>query len=440
MKPPALTYNPLSWNQGLDITQSDQAKTFINQLSNYLAGFQKQVYSAPGIFVTPGFFNVLDYGADNTGTNDTTSAIQNAINSIPSGAVLFFPSGTYKVSSTITLSNPVTLSALSAINTCVIQTSSATADVFSLTSGNITFIGLSITTSVTRTAGYHINVTGLLSSVYLTNLYLSGWFSGINASFASGAIRDCSLAAPAGTSSIAIFVDNGGGATMDNVVCSSIAGVTAAAGLVIKKSNGVLVSQCQFYGFANCIDIVPTGAVITAECYFHQCYIDNLLQTGATQCIQVLAGASSSIFDVKFTDCWISGGTGTGCLLATTGGGSLDGVVFTGCDFNQNRQYGLAINDSGVTNVKVLNCFIDGNGAAGTFDGIVIGASVGHFSIIGNRIGNALRQVGNTGHAINFGGSNNNLIVTDNDLLGNTGGELLNAPATSATVVIANNI
>jgi len=60
---------------------------------------------------------VTEYGADPTGTTDSTSAIQNAINALPSGGsatgfvissgggTIYFPKGTYKVSSTLTVNN-----------------------------------------------------------------------------------------------------------------------------------------------------------------------------------------------------------------------------------------------------------------------------------------------------------------------------------------------
>lgn len=46
------------------------------------------------------YINVLDYGADNTGTTDTTSAIQDAIDAA-AGRTVYFPAGTYIVSSTL---------------------------------------------------------------------------------------------------------------------------------------------------------------------------------------------------------------------------------------------------------------------------------------------------------------------------------------------------
>ena len=54
--------------------------------------------------------SVLDFGADPTGATDSTTAIQNAINSIPllvnstdHGYELYFPPGIYKITSTLTV-------------------------------------------------------------------------------------------------------------------------------------------------------------------------------------------------------------------------------------------------------------------------------------------------------------------------------------------------
>lgn len=49
------------------------------------------------------YINVLDYGADSTGTTDTTSAIQAAVTAAD-GKPVYFPTGTYIVSSSITWS------------------------------------------------------------------------------------------------------------------------------------------------------------------------------------------------------------------------------------------------------------------------------------------------------------------------------------------------
>jgi len=48
-------------------------------------------------------YNVKDFGATGNGSTDDTSAIQAAINAAPAGSTVFFPAGTYLVSSTIQL-------------------------------------------------------------------------------------------------------------------------------------------------------------------------------------------------------------------------------------------------------------------------------------------------------------------------------------------------
>src|ERR1700722_16663516 len=58
-------------------------------------------------------YNVLNTaysgGADPTGTNDSTAAINAALTATPAGGVCLVPAGTYKISGTIVIPNDVTL-------------------------------------------------------------------------------------------------------------------------------------------------------------------------------------------------------------------------------------------------------------------------------------------------------------------------------------------
>lgn len=59
--------------------------------------------AAAATVTTPDWINVVTYGADPTGSADSTSAIQDAINALPStGGVVYLPAGKYKVTSTLT--------------------------------------------------------------------------------------------------------------------------------------------------------------------------------------------------------------------------------------------------------------------------------------------------------------------------------------------------
>lgn len=58
--------------------------------------------------VSGAMFNVLDYGADATGTADSAAAIQSAITAAQTaGGTVYLPRGAYKINSTLTISAPI---------------------------------------------------------------------------------------------------------------------------------------------------------------------------------------------------------------------------------------------------------------------------------------------------------------------------------------------
>lgn len=53
--------------------------------------------------ISGAYINVLDYGADSTGSVDSTAAVQSAVDAAVGNQVVFFPAGIYKITSTINL-------------------------------------------------------------------------------------------------------------------------------------------------------------------------------------------------------------------------------------------------------------------------------------------------------------------------------------------------
>jgi len=53
--------------------------------------------------------SVLDYGAKGDGTTDDTTAIQNAVNALSTGGILYIPRGTYKITSSINILKTVSI-------------------------------------------------------------------------------------------------------------------------------------------------------------------------------------------------------------------------------------------------------------------------------------------------------------------------------------------
>lgn len=96
----------------------------------------------------PDWFNVKDYGADGNGTTDDTASIQAAVNAAfnVGGGVVYLPTGTYKLTSAITLKNRVTVRGDGDFVTNIVQ-SSTTAN---------GFIGTSLIYSVIE----HLRLTG----------------------------------------------------------------------------------------------------------------------------------------------------------------------------------------------------------------------------------------------------------------------------------------
>lgn len=73
--------------------------------------------------------NILDYGADPTGTNDSTAAIQAALDAVTDGGEVIFPPGTYLVSGNGSLLQPKSNTALVGTRTAsVIRINSASGD------------------------------------------------------------------------------------------------------------------------------------------------------------------------------------------------------------------------------------------------------------------------------------------------------------------------
>jgi len=83
---------PENWTPGY----TNSAGQFLHDFS--YAGYEKGEKDIP-TSMTGLYANVLDYGADSTGTNDSTSAIQSAINAVQNagGGTVYLPAGTYKV-------------------------------------------------------------------------------------------------------------------------------------------------------------------------------------------------------------------------------------------------------------------------------------------------------------------------------------------------------
>jgi len=127
-KAPNLPIAPVEYNQ-----------QYVDQLSNALRLYFAQIdnFTQASVISNVGVISVKDYGATGDGTTDDTAAIQAAVNATSIGGNLYFPPGTYKLTSAVTINKPITVlgngpgSAFNSLGSYVIQTNTA-ANAFTL--------------------------------------------------------------------------------------------------------------------------------------------------------------------------------------------------------------------------------------------------------------------------------------------------------------------
>ncbi len=113
--------------------------------------------------------NVKDYGAKGDGSTDDTTAIQNAVNAA-TNAVVYFPAGTYIISSTITIGSNATIVGINKTKSIIKRSATMTGNTFTVTSAgslkvsdifflrDFVYDSSSITNQLTTEA--HISISG----------------------------------------------------------------------------------------------------------------------------------------------------------------------------------------------------------------------------------------------------------------------------------------
>ena len=170
------------------------------------------------------------------------------------------------------------------------------------------------------------------------------------------------------------------------------------------------------------------------------------------------AGGDGWLFDsslgsaqvgATFLDSW-SAGAGKDCRTNTVVTAGAAGIRISGgrgihigggSKIRANEGSGIVIDSSNAGNIQIENSFIYGNNNqnAGSAQGIDVTAWVDGLSIIGNTIGNYSYEPGYQQYGIKISqGGAANLILTNNNLSGNTAGAILNPASPAQYVQIGN--
>lgn len=396
-------------------------------------------------------YNVKDYGAVGDGIVDDTSAIQSAVNYVATigGGIIFFPAGTYKITSPIVVTSLITLygagKAASAIKNFSTSTDAIQIGTASTAATYVLIENLMITSNASMTAGAAIN-TVYGYQVNIKNIFINDHFYGIVLDDGSFRYLENITILHQSTpplGAIGILISSGNddfisGLYIDSTVFSS----NAIAGIKVESSSGLWVSNSDILHMNNGLFISPGNAQTAEWLFFDSVAFDS----SYASCINITPTGTGIVRGCFFSLCWSASaglhsatptwGTDAGVLIS---GSNVFGTSFIGHRCFYNGGHGFSINLA--VDTKIIGSSIAGNGqaTASTYDGVSILADTDNFSIMDNRIGPSDNFSDSQNYAISINtGTSDNYIITSNNLQGNVSQISDNGSGTNK--IIANNL
>ena len=373
--------------------------------------------------------SVKDFGAVGDGITDDTAAIQAAVNSLPpAGGALYFPTGTYLVSSQITVNKPgVYFGDGWATN---IKTSSTTANTFFVTGAEqVNIQQMRFTSSVTKSGGWYVDVAASASRFRISDFAMDGAIGGIRTlAAATVTIERGQILNSVASTGIPVRIDAGLDVTVCDIICDQAS--NTFAGVYITNAGDITLEGLQLLNCGQALYVKVDSGNTVASLWANNCFFDNSTR-GA-----YLQASGGAIVRSLFDQCWFSSSVYEGFRLETSGGGVISGVDIIACHVFLNGTNGVQIQDPGVSFVKIHDCSI----AQNTLSGVSVAANVNYVSIQDSTIGATGGLNGNGSFGIGIAaGASNFVQILNNNLLGNTGAGLDNL-ATGSSVIVSNNL
>jgi len=384
--------------------------------------------------------SIKDYGAIGDGTHpaEDTAAFQIAANS---GTAVYIPAGSYILNSTITFSTPGTCLIGAGLNATFVQSTFASGDVFNITSGYISIENISFSTSVTRTSGSTVNMSGIGPSRSLRNFGISGAYIGVSLNgtldeLSNGSIRDTvsgsGMAIQVGNSAsgfnqlIQNVITDAPFTTLSSTIDSSVTTIPladasgfASSGVVTieweqisysgKSGNnltgatrGINGTTAASHNSGKSVFAAPLAGLRLYQTYdirviscelqhnIHGCYIspgngqlayagyfDSCYFDSCSWAGLTIIPSGTGIANLCRFDACWFGNTATGDGIYMAGYNRVQGTHFSTCQVISNRRNGYVFSDC--DDVSIIGGRVEGNGA----HGINVFANSNKFNIVG---------------------------------------------------------
>ena len=394
------------------MTDLSQTSSFTNQQPDKeeIMGLTKVSYA----MINGAPINVLDYGVTGDGSTDDTSAIQAALTACDAagGGVVYFPTGTYKITSTIDLTGfeNVTIQGEN-VNSTRFAPTITDYNYFTFTNAKQCKIcSVSIIPTVTQTTG---------SAVYFSNGYnltisdvIIGYGVRRGISLLGGAdqfiytIENFNIS----TCATGIYIDSN---PADVFISTGVIGSCTGAGISILECNGLYVQNVDIISCTNGITTYPaTGKTVT------NLFFDSVLCDTSTANGWAFFTNGGDVAEINMSNCW-----GSTCGQSGLAFGNVYAVSITNFRAFNNQQNGIYIQSG--KNYSLTNCQCLANSMAGSaqYSGLSIdGSGATDISIIGGNFGDSGGQPGFNNQQYGIGissGSINNYSIIGANVTGN---------------------
>ena len=376
--------------------------------------------------------HAADWGVVCDGSTDNSSAISNMMANEPTtGATIIFPPGTCVDSGYIQISISGTVVEGAAGSNSTILSRPAPPgqpliyldDTGSLT--NVTVKNLTLQeTGTTSTSDFAILAEGQYNN--FSGLTITGFGRAIVNNASITTYSNNSISVPPTSSAIGILEQNIGGQNIffNNTITSvhSTSENSIGFSIISGSADEFIFNEVESLNVAMSVQPATGSAVYSAI------LISNEFDHANTSAL-TLNGTAGSIQRMTISDNWFSSTySGSGLFIE----GDVEGLHISTSEFYLNAYDGITISaGSNVESFLLENSMLGGNSG----NGITVGNNVSNFSLIGNVMGPSAGFTGNAYPYYITGPTNNNIIISGNNTIGNTNGPFNGSTGTGITII-----
>jgi len=439
-------------NGGTGATSASAALTAMSYLASSTGATSRTATAKLSDWVS-----VLDYGADPSGTADSSTAFQNAINSAVAGdgaIQVMVPPGQYKITG-LTWSSSYQL-VLQGIGRPRLILNSTSGTILTSSGAGGCFIkdmDVIAPSAGYATSNYFFIFAGGpcdLENIFFLNGYsLAVWGAGC----ASCGARNIRAAAMSNSGFTVDVSQSSGGQQYGIITFEKLAfqGTSSNNGIGLNFISGdtITVSDANIAGFYLPIQVAP----VAGHSYLANLFFENVLADGAggpasTQPGWIFDGTNNFLARISLSNCWSSSMANVGVYIKNAKSLLLNNVTVL-----QNATHGIFL-DTGTREIRINNCIVSGNSNAssGTSSGIVVASNVNNLTVTNTRSGPTYNGTSSATFAntqsyglVFVDATCTNYIIANNDFSGNVNGRLQPSSGSGGgtsgtTYFISNNI